>query len=445
MFQSLLQKLQDSAELQKILRNIGWLFFDKVLRYGVGFFVGVWVARYLGSDQFGVFNAAVAFTVLFGAIATLGLKSIIVREVVKQPDQEQSILGSAFLMMIASGVLTFGLSILIAFFLYQNDPLTFRLIAIISLGFVFQAFQSIAYYYEAKVTSKFIVYATNSAYLVSSGLKVYFILTNKGLEAFALASLVDVALSGLILFFIYQSQGLRVRDWRWNKDMSRTLLRDSYPLILSGIMVAIYMRIDQVMLPKLYSEKEAGLYAAAVKLTELWYFIPTIIQSSSMPNIIQAKDINADLYWSKLKKLFSIMILFSLAVGIPTTLLGEEVVSIIFGEEYLGTGSILIVMIWALLFVSIGVARSTYLVTENLIKIYSYTIVMGVVINIILNVTLIPKFGGLGAVFATLGAQIVAAYLSCFFFKETRAIGRLITNSFFTLPATAIKILRNAR
>jgi PST family polysaccharide transporter len=441
----LFQKLNDSAELQKILRNIGWLFFDKVLRQVVNLTVGIWFIRYLGPDRLGVFNGAFAFTVLFGALATLGLKSIVVRELVKQPTNEKSILGSAFFMMMAAGIFTYCLSVSVAFFLYQNDPLTFQLIAIISLSFIFQAFQSIAYYYEAKVASKFIVYATNSAFLISSALKIYFMLTGKGLTAFALAAAIEVIGGGLILFFIYQSQGLNIQRWRWNPIVSKALLKDSYPLILSGIMVAAYMRIDQVMLPQLYSDKEAGLYSAAVKLTEIWYFIPTIIQSSSLPNIIQAKDISFELYWNKLKKLFSIMILFSFAIAIPTTFLGEEVVLLLFKEKYLGTGSILVITIWALLFASIGVARSTYLVTENLIKIYFYTIVMGFVINITLNVLLIPKYGGFGAAAATLGAQVVAAYISCFFFKETRAIGRLITNSFITLPATAIKLIRNAR
>jgi O-antigen/teichoic acid export membrane protein len=106
-----LRRIAHRPELVKIIDNIGWLFFDKTLRMGVGLFVGVWVTRYLGPEQFGLFNFATAFTALFGAVATLGLQGIVVRDIVNDPSCKEETLGTAALLHLIGGTLAYGLII----------------------------------------------------------------------------------------------------------------------------------------------------------------------------------------------------------------------------------------------------------------------------------------------------------------------------------------------
>ena len=96
-------RLDGRLTLQKTIANTGWLFADSILRMGVGMFVGVWIARYLGPQQFGVLSYAMAFVALFSAVATLGLDSIVIREVLRNPASANEIMGSAFILKLAGG------------------------------------------------------------------------------------------------------------------------------------------------------------------------------------------------------------------------------------------------------------------------------------------------------------------------------------------------------
>ena len=283
LLRSFIKRIRNNTELQKIVENFSWLFFDKVLQYAVRLVVGIWLARYLGPEKYGIYSYALAFTAIFGVIAGLGLKGIVVRELVQAPDRENNILGSAFALMLVAGIFTWCLSSLTMYTLRPNDQLTFFLVTIISAGFVFQAIESITYYYESRLASKFVVFAKNLASLLSSALKIFLIISKQGLIAFAFASLFDLVLIGIGLVIVFRVQKLTLTNWKWDWSTAKSLLKDSYPLILSGIMVAIYMKIDQIMLREMVNEEEVGLYSVAVRLTELWYFIPVIIQSSLFP------------------------------------------------------------------------------------------------------------------------------------------------------------------
>jgi O-antigen/teichoic acid export membrane protein len=123
------------------------------------------------------------------------------------------------------------------------------------------------------------------------------------------------------------------------------------------------------------------------------------------------------------------MVIFSLAIAIPTTFIGSFLIEVIYGEDYEGAGSMLVISIWALLFVALGVARSSYLVAKNFIKQSFYFTSLGAVINVGLNLFLIPKYGGNGAAVATLISYAVSAYLSSFLYRPLFKIGRIMTKS----------------
>ena len=93
-FVSIRDRILNSADLRKISINILWLAIDKILRMGVGLFVGVWIARYLGPEQFGTLNYSVAFVAIVGAFASFGLDSLVIRDIVRYPDRSGELLGT---------------------------------------------------------------------------------------------------------------------------------------------------------------------------------------------------------------------------------------------------------------------------------------------------------------------------------------------------------------
>lgn len=420
--------VQNSAELQKIFKNIGWLIFDKIFKYGIGLFVGIWIARYFGPKQYGVYSYALAFTSLFGAVAGLGLKGIVVRELAKEPNKSDEILGSAFLMMLSAGFFTWFFSTLTIYLMRPGDQTTFWLVTIISGSFIFQSFQTIAYYFESRVESRYIVYATNVSFVISSTLKVMLILTNKGLISFALIGLLDIILTSIILLIIFKFLKLKIINWKWDASKAKLLLKDSFPLILSGIMIMIYMKIDQIMLREMVTDKELGLYSLAVKLTELWYFVPLAVHYSVLPKIsktIRENDL-ASLN-EILDKLFLSISSYSLIIIIGTLIFSELIINVFLGNQYAASYPMLLILMCSLLFTSMGLIRGVYLVANNYIKESFFFNFLGVVVNLILNFILIPKYGGIGSAIATLVSYSVSSYFSCFILKRLRPIGRLMT------------------
>ncbi|MEM9273507.1 MAG: flippase, partial [Cyanobacteria bacterium P01_F01_bin.143] len=249
------------------------------------------------------------------------------------------------------------------------------------------------------------------------------------LIAFAWLILIDYFLKACLKIWIYFKYNLSIFIWKFNFAKARTVLQDSFPLILSGVMVSIYMKIDQVMLGNMASSVAVGNYATAVKFSEIWYFFPVAICSSCFPAIIRAKKQNSKEYYFKLQQLYDLMVAIALVIAIPITFFAKPCLIYLLGAEYTEAGTILAWHIWAGIFVFLGVARSKWLMIENLTIFNFATTGLGALTNIALNLWLIPIYQGVGAAIATIISYAVAAYLSCIFYPPMGQTGLMLTKS----------------
>jgi O-antigen/teichoic acid export membrane protein len=424
-------KLEGRFKFQKTLSNTGWLFFDKIFRMGVGLFVGAWVARYLGPEQYGLFSYACAFVALFSAIATLGLDGIVVRNIVSDPSCMEETLGTAFVLKLLGGLATLLLTIGSIIFLRHGERLVYWLVGITAAGMIFQAFDTIDFWFQSQIQSKYVVYARTTAFSLISVIKIVMVLASAPLIAFAWAGLAEIAIGSIGLILVYQFKGHKIKSWLANFACAKNLLRDSWPLVLSGIMVMIYMRIDQVMLGSMVDNTEVGIYSAAVRLAEAWYFVPMAVFSSVFPSIVEAKAVSEKLFYDRLQKLYNLMALMAYIVALPATFMAGWLVTIIFGPAYARAGPMLAGLIWAGLFVNLGVARGTFLTTMNWTGIFFVTSSLGCIVNVYFNYMLIPVYGGMGAVIATAIAYFVQAYGGCFIYKPLHKTGLMLTKAIF--------------
>ena len=384
--------LKEHPGFRKYFANTSWLMGERILRMGVSLFVGIYVARYLGPERYGLLSYANSFVGIFLAFATLGLDEIVVRELVKTPEQREIILGSSFLLKLV-GTLIMWTAILTTVPFFENDLQTNLLITIISFGVVFQAFNVIDFNFQANVKSKYVVHAQFVQLIISSIVKIILIVNEAPLIWFASVYCLDAIVLAIGLVFVYFYNGENIFCWKWSFEKSKYLLHDSWPLILAGVVVSIYMKIDQVMIKEMLGAKEVGLYAAAVKLSEAWYFIPMAITSSLFPAIINAKHYQKEDYYQRLQNLYDLMVWIALAIALPTAILSSWIVELLYGNEYLESSSVLIIHIWSGIFVFLGVASSKYLLAENYIKKTFYRTFVGALLNIIMNYYLIGIMG----------------------------------------------------
>ena len=423
------QKL--GPNLNKIIGNLAWLFTDRILRMVLSLLVGVWVARYLGAEKFGIYNYSIAYVALLSTVATLGLDQIVVRDVVREPFNKDKILGTAFALRLLGGIATVFIAVATIAVLRPGDTLTQELVAVIACGTIFQSFDVIDFWFQSQVQSKYVVWAKNAALIASSLIKVLLIQVNASLIWFAWIYSAELAIGALGLVVVYRSTDHSRKTWRYNFDLAGRLLKDSWTLILSGFVIMIYMRIDQIMIGQMIGSEAVGVYSVAVKVSELWYFVPIAVSSSVYPAIIEAKKISEDLYYKRLQKLFTLMTLLAYAVAIIVSLSSEQIVKLLFGDDYAGAGSILVIHIWTGVFVSIGLVRNLWTTTEGLMSFAFASTAIGAGINVVLNIFLIKTYGGIGSAVATVISQAFASYIASCFFPRTRRIFIAQTKALF--------------
>jgi len=392
---------------------------------GASLVVGVWIARYLGVQQYGLFNYALAFVTLFTPVLTLGLDEIVVRHVVRESSNKEEILGTTFWLKLLGGIASVLLAVGITIFLGEREFLKISLVAILAIAGIFRAADTIELWFQSQVQSKYAVIAKNIAFLLNTLIKVALILTKAPLLAFAWVTLAEFAMNAVGLAIVYQYKGFSFLSWRWNFQVAKTLLKESLPLIFSGFAIMIFMKIDQIMLGQMIGDKEVGIYSAAVRLSEIWYFIPGAIVPSVAPSIYAAKDQSDKVYYQRLGQLFRLLTCIAVAIAVPMTFLSDKIVMVLFGNGYAGAGAILAVHIWTSIFVFLGFASSPWFIAEGLNHVTLGKTVFGAILNIILNFLLIPQYSGLGAAIATIISQAAAAFLCNAFDRRTQKIFKI--------------------
>jgi O-antigen/teichoic acid export membrane protein len=285
--------------------------------------------------------------------------------------------------------------------LNPNESLTRWLVGIIAASTIFQSFETINFWFQSQVQSKYTVVAKNSVSLLIAGLRIAMIQLQAPLIAFAWVRLGEVALSGVALVLIYQSKGNDFKLWRVSWQRGKQLLQESWPLVLSSLAVYLYSKIDQLMLGSL-NKTELGYYAVAVKISEICDFLPVIIASSIFPKLALLREQDYSEYIKKFQIYSDAMLLLWLVVALPVSLLAPFIVHILYGEQYAASASVLAVYVWAQFGSNFGVARNTYFALEGQLRYGLYLTVVGSIFNIVLNSLLIPKYGAFGATVATL-------------------------------------------
>jgi O-antigen/teichoic acid export membrane protein len=411
--------LKQHSGIRKYFSNTSWLLGERILRMGVSLFVGIYIVRYLGPEKYGLLSYTMSFVWIFSALLDLGHREIIVRELVLYPEQRNVILGSAILLRLSGAVFLVS-GVAIGLQLVDNDEQTSLMIVIIALGMAFQSWELIDYYFQSQVQSKYTAWAQTVQLIVASLIKIYLIIWQAPLIYFAAIFSLEYVITAALFLIMYKWQVGSFPIRNCNLKYAKQMLKNSFPLLLTGTAILIYMKIDQVMLKELVGTETVGTYAAAVKLCEVWYHIPVLIAVSLYPAIIGVKDKDPALYHAQLQKLYTLLVWVALVLAIPITFLADWIIYILYGNEYIESVIILKIYVWAGIFVSMSLANNKWMVIENFQNYILLTTLLGMSSNIIFNVILIPSYGAPGAAVATLISYGIGSYLSLFLFAKVR-------------------------
>lgn len=414
------QEKINHPSVQKHTKNLSWMFFAKIASMVIAFIATAYIARNLGPKNYGELSYAISFVGIFSFLSSLGVEQILYRDTIRYPEKRNAYIGSAIIIRIVASLITTALCVISAVIISPKDVSLF-LIILISLTFVCGSFSLLSMEFQADAKSKYPSIFSVFVVIVLNISKIVVIYFDKGVIYLAGVILLEPILYSCMYMYLRSTFYEPLRNLRFDKEIARQLLKDSYPLIFASAFYMIYARIDQVMIKNMMSAEYVGLYDAAVRMSEISYFIPNIIMVALFPAVVNAKKTSETLYYKRIKKLLITLVIVSTSIAIVTTLLSKYLTLVIFGAGFLATIPILKIYVWSNIGAALNLLVQQILVSENLTKNVSLTIFFGMAVNVVLNILLIPYFGMSGAAIASLISYLVP-FLSLCIFKQTRIL-----------------------
>ncbi len=414
---------------QKAAANLGWLFAERAVRFVLGVMVGFLVARHLGPVRLGGLSYCAAIVSLISGVASLGLDGVVKRDLLQNPADPADLLASSVIMRLGAGLACFAGLITLGFSGVLGSGEEPRLLAILGLTLFQPALLVPDLWLQAHLRAKLSVGAQTAALALGAALRIYLIYSGASLAAFAWAVVVEGLLAAAGIHLLARRSGLEFSWLAARAATMRRLAAEAWPLMFAGLAVVVYMKIDEVMLRVLVGPAAVGIYSAASRLTEIWYFIPLALASSLLPALLRARERGEHDYRSRLQHYYDLNAALAYGLSVPVALAAPLIVRLAYGEAFAAAGPIVAVHIWSSIFVFIGVARGQWLVNERLQRFYLGATLAGAAVNIALNFFAIPRWGGLGAAAATVVSQALASWLSSFCLAGTRETGWMQTRA----------------
>jgi len=428
----------DPEAFNKYFKNAGWFMVARVGTIFIKMVVtAIVIPNYLGSSLNGELNYPLVLVSFFAAACALGMDSFVTRQLLQQPEKENTILGTAFRLRLVAAVVALPLIyvtyLLIGHYTPSPQAAPFHYVLIVSFVCLFQSVSIIDCFFQARVQGKYIMHIQVGANLLSAAVKLVLVFWQASVGWFVWALLLDAVFLAAGYLYYYERRGNRLINWRFDSDMARHLLHYSWPLAFSSVAIILYMKIDQLMLDAYLGKAVFGVYDTVVKLSEGWYFIPMAIVTALFPAIMNARRDDPARYRRRLQHLYELMTMVSVAIAVVTTLVAPFVYRTFYSAAYAAGAPVLTVHIWAGVFMFLYVATGQYLLAEGYTRISLARAVAGAIINIGLNSWWIPEYGMIGAAYATLVTYASTA-LFVIFVPKTRAQGWLMLEALFFIP-----------
>jgi O-antigen/teichoic acid export membrane protein len=419
------------SSARRVAASFSWLMAEKLVSLGGAAFVGILVTRHLGPNDYGLQSYVVTVATLAVALSSLGIGSVVTRDLTYDPDAENAILGSVSGLTIGAAVLA---TLLTAIWVWTSPPIdpriTWLLVAAVASGIV-KRFDFLEAWFVVHDSVRPFAIARITVSVFFLLLRFILVLAGANLEAFIWAFVAESAFSGIRALAAYRITSHHSVKWSFDWSISYNLLRRSWPTLVSGLTQFIYLKVDVLFLTWWQSPSAAGIYSAAARLSEIWYFVPNMLMSAAFPPLLRLRKHDAAAYLRRLQDILDILAAAGMTVALCISLSAWIIIPGLYGDEFAGAVPILMIHVWAGVFVFMRAVLSKWLIAEELYILSLVTHGAGAIINVAANWFLIPRFGGVGAAIATLVSYATAGYLSLLLDHRTRPMFWMMTKSLF--------------
>jgi O-antigen/teichoic acid export membrane protein len=396
-------------EKNNYVSNSFWMLLEKSARVISGILVGVLVVRYLGDAQFGVITYGLGVIAILTIFSTLGLDSLVVRELLTRGKNKYEIIGTAFWMRFVGSLIVMGGACFYS--LMRDPPQTTFIVFLLSISIIFQSFTVIDFYFQSEVKGKFTAISQVITLFVSAIIKLIFIFIKAPLEWFATMAAFEAGFAAFTQFVFYKKEGQMIRYWRFNFKEAKLLLYLAIPLILSSFVQMLYQNADTILIARFLRDMgQVGQYGAGARISQASYFIPVAICAAVFPGIVNNRD-NKELQIKRLTQLYSLMIWGSLTIIAGGMIFGDLVIGFLYGAKFPAAPHIFKIHIWLSLPIFWGTAWGMWMLAMHEQKYLFYLQLINATFTLVSEYLLIPRMGITGAAYALL----IGSYFTMFF------------------------------
>ena len=413
----ILDRLKLSPNWRRIIKNVYWAVAGKVVNIASGLLVGILVARYLGPEQFGLMNYVVSYVTLFSILASFGLDHVEIRELSKLNADKDAILGTAFAIRLLFAAVTV-LLILLTLVTFESDLFTFIMVMVYSLSLILSTLNVIRNYFTSIILNEYVVKTEILRTVIGSGIKVLLLVNHCSLAWFIVASTFDFALIGSGYLYSYHKKEGSTRNWQFAPSTALMLIKEAFPLLLSGTAIVIYQKINAIMIRNMMDNASVGQFSVASRLTELAIFIPMVIAQTVTPLLVKAHQEDPARYHAKQQQFMDIMVWSSISIALVMSVTASPVIRLLYGEKYLNAIPVLQIMAWRAVFMALFAGSGQLIVIERLQRYAAIRNIIGCIVSVGLNFLLIPVWGIVGSAVATVLTMAFSGYFSHFFIKQ---------------------------
>ncbi len=407
-----------------IVTNAGWIIGCRIVQSLMALIIGTLSARYLGPSNYGLISYAGSVVAFVVPLAQLGLRNVLVEEIVAHPENEGKIIGTSIAISLVSSLFCIaGCSSFVAL-ANSGERETLIVCALYSLSLFFQMLEMIQYWYQAKLLSKYTSVTSLISYFICAAYKIFLLVTGKNIYWFAISYSLDFMIIAVVLLLIYGKLGGRKLEF--SLSLGKRMVSRSKYYIVSSMMVTIFSQMDKIMIKMMMGNSETGFYSTAIACVNMTSFVFLAIIDSLRPVIFESRKTDYQKYERNISLLYSVIIYMGLVQSLAFTVLAKPIVSILYGKAYLPAIPILRIIVWYTSFSYMGSIRNIWMLAEEKQKYLWIINLSGVVLNIIVNFILIPLMGAAGAAIASVATQFFTNWLLCFIIKPIRPTACLI-------------------
>ena len=382
---------------------------EKLVRMATQLGSVVLLARFLGADGFGILMYCYAIASVFLFLNNFGLSSLLVKWIAEDSSNTRAYLSKAACIRCAAALLCVVLTNLSGLWLLDEANRT--LLLVISLYHLLMPVSVIEWYFQAVGRATLSAYGLIAGSVVGFLVRLVALVLGADIVWLGAAYTIELLVVAIVYFLIWKYKAISLKQSASDIQV-RNMVREALPLLISGAVIMLYMRIDQLMLGYMRGPSEVGVYTAAVRLSEAWYFIGITLLGVYFPKFIELRaSLGVTSYMKSVSKIGRIMFWGGVFLAVVTTALSEIIVSIFYGGTLDAASTVLCITIWAVPFVNLGGIMAKNYMLHNEAKPLVYRSVFALFVNVACNYMLIPLYGAVGAAVGLLLSQLCIGLL----------------------------------